>query len=33
MKPSNKTVDKYYQQIFKLWQQAGSPECEKMRKI
>ena len=30
---SNKTVDKYYQQIFKLWEQAKTPEREKIRRF
>ena len=33
MKPSNKTVDKYYQQIFKLWKQTKTPEREKIKKF
>ena len=30
---SNKTVDKYYQQIFKLWKQAKTPERERVKKF
>ena len=30
---SNKTVDEYYQQIFKLWEQAKTPEREKIRRF
>ena len=30
---SNETVDKYYQQIFKLWEQARTPERERIRRF
>ena len=30
---SNETVDEYYQQIFKLWEQARTPEREKIRRF
>ena len=30
---SNKTVDKYYQQIFKLWEQAKTPEWETVKRF
>ena len=30
---SNKTVNKYYQQIFKLWEQARTPERERIRRF
>ena len=30
---SNKTVDKYYQQIFKLWKQAKTSECKKIKRF
>ena len=33
MKPSNKTVDKYYQQIFKLWEQAKTPKHERVKRF
>ena len=33
MKPSNETVDKYYQQIFKLWEQAKTPEHERVKRF
>ena len=32
MKPT-KTVDKYYQQIFELWEQARTPEHERIRRF
>ena len=30
---TNKTVNEYYHRLFKLWQQAGTPEDEKMDKF
>ena len=33
MKPTGETVDNYYQRIFKLWQQAKTPERERMRRF
>ena len=30
---SSELVDDYYQRIFKLWQQAKTPEREKMRRF
>ena len=33
MKPTGKTVDDYYQRIFKLWEQAGTTERKKVRKF
>ena len=30
---SNETVDEYYQQIFKLWEQAKTPERERIRRF
>ena len=30
---SNKTVDEYYQRIFKLWEQAKTPERERIRRF
>ena len=33
MKPTGETVDDYYQRIFKLWQQAKTPERERIRRF
>ena len=33
IKLSNKTVDKYYQQIFKLWEQAKTPEHKRVKRF
>ena len=33
MKPTGETVDDYYQRIFKLWQQAGTTECKRVKKF
>lgn len=31
MKPNRKKVDKYYQKIFRLWQQVKTPERESIK--
>ena len=33
MKPSNETVDKYYQKIFKLWEQAKTLERKRVNRF
>ena len=33
MKPTGETVNNYYQRIFKLWQQAGTTECKRVKKF
>ena len=33
MKPTGETVDDYYQRIFKLWEQAGTTERERVKKF
>ena len=33
MKPTGETVDDYYQQIFKLWQQSKTPKRERIRRF
>ena len=33
MKPSNETVDEYYQRIFKLWEQVKTPEHKRVKRF